>query len=142
MAQRKELYNCPAFRVLEAKGPFDHLKHGDRIAILDGTYKDGEPRWRKVDVGSVVGFAIEMGNCPFKTYEKSKARGHELYWLNTCCSVISTMKTAQEVLFGFEVGDVVRLEGKLFKIEKTFNQNFKLTFVEEYVPEWEKEEVA
>ena len=93
----------------------------------------GEPRWVRAiqikdgfklrrglityRVGSVVGFDLEHGDCPFEGVAKAKARGHKLYWLNQEAASITAHRREPEVSYAIEVGDIVRMHGKYFTVE-------------------------
>jgi len=130
MSLRKELFNCPAFRVVEAKGEYDYIKFGDTIAVRNGNFRDGMERWEKLRVFTIVGAAIDFGMCPFKEVERAKERGDKLFGLSKTTHCISNMKERQKVYRGFEVGDVVNLEGKKFEITRSRWGHYDLTEVE------------
>lgn len=86
-----------------------------------------KPRFYKMfTFGSVASFALENGDDPLESYEESKAKGHALYWLNANCVAITAHDEPKETYYEVNYGDEVLFEGKIFTVEKDFNDNLKL----------------
>lgn len=87
------------------------LRDGDRVYVA-GT------RWPRQCVGTILGFAARYGENPFVEYEKAKAKGHKLVWLNGEAAVISNPPQLDVQRIQLEVGEQVNVEGNIYVVKK------------------------
>src|SRR5687768_11256870 len=117
---------------------YTELKHGTVIEV----------NGRRYAAGSIQGFVYSRklyANPPSDTELDAKVTeaaraaitlGHELYWLNLECTVISNPPQSLGPATPVRVGEVVTFEGKFFQVEKTYpnsREHLKLTEVSEPV---------
>jgi hypothetical protein len=129
------LFSCPAFDIYK---PYEgrKFKHGDVIALPFQSQRYGV-MWHKFALGSIVGYAIERGECPIAELERFKENvklyphnGHKEYWANSMAVSIHNGPYVHERFAGFAWGDVIVFQGHKFKLEKANNQNVKLVAVD------------
>ena len=126
MAQRKIIDEKPAYTVYEGK---NYYADGDLIAVPYESINHGT-MMRFYILGSVVGYAIQHGECPFESVEDSKKRGHELHFAFPKTSMLT--RHAQDRFWGFHqpIGSVITFHGKQFEIRSAANNNITLRQVE------------
>ena len=112
-----------------------NVKANDVINVL-GMHKDSELPSRFY-FGSVVSYALENGYCPIAAYERTldnmvkfPYNDHKTHW----CSPDAPMLTSEyrelpEVVGTLNLGDMVKLEGRIFKLEAAANNNINLVEV-------------
>lgn len=122
MTQRKIIDEKPAYIVHEGK---DYYADDDLIAVPYESISHGT-MMRFYSLGSVVGYAISRGKCPFASVEKSKERGHELHFA-TPKSTTLTLHAQDQFYASYQpVGSVITFHGKQFEICKAANNNITL----------------
>ena len=121
----------PAYRIYKAYAG-RKFKHGDKIAIPFESRSHGT-LYHFFTLGTVAGYAIQNGEDPVEAIERCKQHmierpydGHKLYWANANAVVISNMKMEKEEVPGFNFGDEIILQGKVFVLERAPNNNVKL----------------
>lgn len=103
-------------------------KDGDVIALPQQTKNHGT-LWNFYTLGSVVGHAIQYGECPIKAIERATANGHRLWWANQNATVISSQRTAKPTRPGHTWGDEIQFHGRIFRLVKdrwSNNAHFEL----------------
>lgn len=103
---------------------FTEIKSGESLGLprdsRNGRY------FQEFKPGSVVSYALENGDDPIESLEKSKKLCHQLHWLNACGAMLTSAPRKQETWTLIMVGMLVRFEGRLFTIQNAPNQNLKL----------------
>lgn len=122
MTTLKTIFECPAYRVLERR---DYMTDGETIAVPFTSISHGM-QYHMFKLGSVAGSAIESGDCPVEEIERSKGRGHELWYAFPTAVCLTSHKREQETHYIAEEGNVIRFHGRHFEIVKTGNQNIGL----------------
>ena len=74
-------------------------------------------------VGTATAYALQYNECPIEAYQDAVNRGHNLYWINACATVITEMKQEKKTCLLVDFDATYCLEGKIFKIVKTANDN-------------------
>lgn len=124
MSLRKIAFECPAYisyKVEPNHTGYVHLKAGDRLACKVAG------RFRRYTVG-----AISLDDlAPGETYEKAVAKelkkhGGKRHWINQDSVVISNYKEPQEKVLGVEIGNTILLQGKVYHLVETANNNIGL----------------
>lgn len=124
----------PTYRIYKAyQGR--KFKHGDVIAIPFMSYHGGM-FWHMFKLGTVAGYAIERGEDPEVELDRVRRQmvedpstGHKLHWANAMPVCIHNGPIVKEQYPGFEFGDKIILQGKVFMLELTHNYNCKLVAV-------------
>jgi hypothetical protein len=75
---------------------------------------------------SVASYALSNKECPFDAGDRARKLGHELYFVITSPMIISSTKTKLPSRLLLSEDDIIRFEGKLFKIAPSPNYNIKL----------------
>lgn len=127
----KTIADFPAYRIYQAyEGR--KFKHGDKIALPFETRSHGT-LWHFFRLGTVAGYAIERGEDPIAEIDRvqihnaaNKYDQHKLYWANACAVVLHNGPVTKEEVPGFNFGDTIILQGKVFKLEPDHNDNVKL----------------
>ena len=128
--KRNVIVQWPAYGVVEPRADFRgdvNVRHGQTIAVNTG----GRLGWTRYTVCTVAGSALERNECPYAAAEQAREHGHDMYSAYANSSSLSDTKSAREWHDGFRFGDVVKLEGKKFTIERAPNQNIKFVEVAE-----------
>lgn len=108
----------------------------DDIITVKGFYRDMEKRFY---FSSVVSYATKNGDCPIKAVDRCRQamidhpyNGHKLHWASPEATMLTSHKrTIQEpVATGVEFGDKVKFEGRIFFIERGYNDNIQLVELE------------
>lgn len=123
------LADYPAYTIIETPA-YLTFKHGMKFAIPFQSQRHGT-LWHFFTLGSVFGYAVHNGDDVLKNYERAVERGHKLWWANADAVVISNQKEEKKTIFGQNYGDVIKFEGKLFRLDKAPNNNVALVQVGE-----------
>jgi hypothetical protein len=130
----------PAYDVVERKplpayrGGVVELRDTETVALAYQSRNHGT-MFRIYRVGTVVSYALRSGECPIHAYEQSTARNEETHWLNPCATMITAERRAKETHVHITIGQTVRIEGRLFRIEQHRNSREHLTLVQVQAPE-------
>jgi len=108
-----------------------------KLAIEDGS---AYPQY--ATVGTLCGFAMRDGDCPIEAHKRNDERNaeidasefakyrqhekHKTVWINTDAICISAHKQAPVIRVNVVLGEVVKIEGKIYEIHPDNNHNFKL----------------
>lgn len=111
------------------------FRDGDKIAVPYTTRK-GDTLYNFYQLGSVAGYAIKNGECPFEAVERAKEFGHDLHYAFGLGVCLSAGPVAQKVVAYVEMNDVIRAFGKFWQIMPAPNNNIKL----EELPDFTEEE--
>lgn len=76
--------------------------------------------------GSVISYALKHDEDPLNSYRQTLERGQKTHWLNPCATILSDTPTAKESRVACDWAEEIIFEGRLFTIEKDFNNNAKL----------------
>lgn len=80
--------------------------------------------------GSCASYALQYDDCPIRSYEGAKRRGHKTHWLNPMPAVLSNTPDPKSQRVGLSWGDEIVFEGRLFRIDKASNKNADLIEIE------------
>ena len=119
-----------AFAVYEPKRDTDGVvavNHGTEFRLKDGGCIRG------FKFGTVVGYALDCGADPIAMIQDTADRmvsdpyaGHKMHWVNPLPATISSDAIPKKHYIGLSIGDVVRLEGRAFRLAKAPNRNIAL----------------
>lgn len=115
----KVLVETPAYRVVDGK-ELSFLKPDDEL------YINGNAGYI---ISDVMSFALKNGECPIVAYELAKQSKHNIYYIMSVGSCITSQPTVRKTLYGFNTGDVITYAGKKFEIVKQLNNNYGLNEV-------------
>ena len=104
------------------------LNHGDELACAWPSRVYGSV-YSLYKISSVFGYARDNDECPeamLKLFEKNNDEKYHIFGLGAC---ITSSKSPKKTYISVTEGDIVRFEGKMFRIEKTWNHNLKLVQV-------------
>jgi hypothetical protein len=83
--------------------------------------------------GSVVGYALECKKCPIEAVERTQRNakdnpyaGHKLHWVSAKSTSLTAWDRPKESYVELKFGDLVRLDGRVFKLVPASNQNVAL----------------
>ena len=105
----------PAYKVL-AGSEKRFYAPGDTLRIGASSFQ----------LGDVMNYALERGQCPFEAHQRACANKHQIYYAFSLAACLSSGKTKQEVVFAQEFGDVITYAGKKFQLAKAPNNNVRL----------------
>lgn len=121
----------PAYRIYKPRAG-QKFKHGDKIAIPFQSRSHGT-LYHFYTLGTVAGYAIQNGEDPEEAIARCKRQmiedrhaGHKLYWANQNAVCLHNGPVRKEEVPGFEFGDTLILQGKVFRLEPAPNNNCKL----------------
>ena len=124
----KEALNQPYVYLGQLSRKLPKFQHGMYMVI----------RMKEYQAGSVVGYAIECGEDPYKAVLRSEQNGHTAsrLWINACAVVISghaavAKRNADRYnsLPRYDIGDVVMFEGNVVRLVKAPNDNIGLEYL-------------
>lgn len=137
----KEIHSHPAYTIVELETATDstcvpEVSADKNVRVRFGSFRDGSPRFDEVSFGSVVSYARQYNEDPIaavdecrKDMERNPYAGHKLHWANKCAVSITSHAKAHACFIGLNLGDVVRFEGLLFRLELAPNDNVALVEV-------------
>lgn len=82
--------------------------------------------YRQFKAGSVVSYALESGGDPIEAVQDAQKRGEKMHWINATSTSITAHQRAKYEVTLVEEGQLVRFEGRTFKIVKAPNENLDL----------------
>lgn len=112
------------------------------VADKDREYQDGETiavpfqsrhhgkLYSFYKLGSVATYARKHGEDVDAAIAREKAIGGKLYYAFGLGASLTAWQRPKEVVPGFEIGDIIRFEGKRFRIDRAPNNNVELVEVE------------
>ena len=118
--------------VVPKKQDFDGVSgfkvfHGAKLACAWPSIRNPSTMiYSLYQVGSVIGYAMEHDDDIEKALKLAEERDHEKHYIFNLGSTISNMRTEKKIYVKVEEGDNIRFEGKMFRVEKTWNKNLKL----------------
>jgi len=119
----------PALKVYSRKTRTSDV-HGEYIEIdAEDTLWSGHTggrAGRTYYAGSVISSALRDGDCPIEAYERAVEMGHKRHWIGQHATVISSGPQATREAVAVEPGQVIRFEGRFFKLAPTWNDNLNL----------------
>jgi len=108
---------------------------GNKIAILRTT-KAGETYWQAFETGSVAN-SIAANPSPYETADermaRAVARGEAMYWANPMPAILTGGRNQgiRKPAIKAEIGGRIRMDGRIFRVEATWNNNLRLVEVTE-----------
>ena len=105
-----------------------NVKANDVINVLGMNKKSKIPSRFYFD--SVVSYALENGYCPIAAYERTlNNMDHKTHWCSPAQMLTSEYRELPEVVGTLNLGDIVKFEGRIFKLEAAANNNINLVEV-------------
>lgn len=134
IANSEIIQNHSAFKYVKATPTidFDNQDNKDKIvkvyddSLFGVQYKKDSDLIYQYYFGSVQSYAIKHCEDPIKAIERAKSLGHKLYWVNRSSVCISNTKSDQITVPVLELEQVVKFEGRYFKLVPTWNDNIHL----------------
>ena len=123
MTELKIFHDFPAYDVVD--GPRERgtgilmLNSGDEIALVSAPMQHYQ-------MGSVVSSSFRYGNCPIKAVERAVKLGHKLHFAFALGTCIHSGPHTKGRYIGVEIGQLVRFEGRYFRIDGAANRNISL----------------
>jgi len=131
MTRNETIADFPAYRIYK---PYDgrKFKHGDVIALPFESRSHGT-LYHFFTLGTIAGYAIQNGEDPIEAIDRCKRQmvedkyaGHKLYWANANAVCIHNGPVVKKEVPGFNFGDTIILQGKVFTLQPDHNNNVKL----------------
>ena len=128
-AKSELVRDWPALKVYSRKSRFSDT-HGEYISIdAEDTLWSGHTGGKAGTTyyaASVMSSALRDGDCPIEAYERAVRLGHKLHWVGQHATMLTSEPRATREAVAVEPGQVVRFEGRFFKLAPTWNDNFDL----------------
>ncbi len=84
-------------------------------------------QWRAFTPNTVVSYALRYNEDPIAAHERAVARGHQTHWMNQdAVALTDGPHGPQEIVVGLGIGQLVQLEGRLFRLAAASNGNVDL----------------
>jgi len=99
------------------------------IPLIDGDLLVTPEHLNRYRVGTVVSYALRNGECPIDAIDRARANGHELAYAYGVGACLSDSHRAAELAYEVRTGDLVRLEGRLYRVKAAPNNNLDLVEV-------------
>lgn len=119
-----QIADYPAYNVVSRKPD----SHG-HINIVANEQLIEPKHLSRYTVGSTVSYALENNRCPIESYNQKIEQGQPVYWINQNCTVLSDSSQEKRTYLEVDFEAVYMLEGKLFIITETANNNLHLNLV-------------
>lgn len=95
--------------------------------VFDGEFLYNEQTHTSWKLGSVVGYAVEKGIDPIKSYNDAIERGHDTHYaFSVGASLTSGHRDKEPRRISVDYGDEITFQGQKFIIEKANNDNINL----------------
>ena len=128
-AKESLVRDWPALKVYSRKARVSDT-HGEYISIdAEDTLWSGHTGGRAGKTyyaASVMSCALRDGDCPIESYERAVRLGHQIHWIGQHATVVSREPKATREAVEVCPGQVVRFEGRFFKLAPTWNDNLDL----------------
>lgn len=128
-AKSELVRDWPALKVYSRKTRSSDT-HGEYISIdAEDTLWSGHTGGRAGKTyyaSSVMSSALRDGDCPIESYERAVRLGHNLHWIGQHATVVSRGPQATREAVAVGPGQVVRFEGRFFRIASAWNDNLDL----------------
>lgn len=125
-AKESLIREWPALKVFSRKTRSSDT-HGEYISIdAEDTLWSGHTGGRAGKTyyaASVISSSLRDGDCPIEAYERAVKLGHKKHWIGQHATVVSRGPKATREAVAVEPGQVVRFEGRFFKIVEAPNDN-------------------
>jgi len=109
-------------RTSEAHGEYIEIDHED---ILFSDHAGGRAG-RTYHADSIFSYALRHGDCPQRLYERALEFGHQAYWVNQEHAIISDRSQPIREAVAVRPGQIVRFQGRFFRIAAAANDNLTL----------------
>ena len=109
-------------RTSDVHGEYTEIDHED---ILHSDHTGGRAG-RTYHADSIWSYALRHGDCPQRLYERALEFGHSTYWINQNGTIISDRHEPVREAVSIWPGQIVRFQGRFFKIETAANENLSL----------------
>ena len=106
----------------ETHGEYIEIDHED---ILHSDHTGGRAG-RTYHADSVFSYALRHGDCPARLYERALEFKHHIYWINQDGAIISDRHEPVREAVSIWPGQIVRFQGRFFRIEAADNDNLSL----------------
>lgn len=131
MGQLEKVADYPAYRVYRHPPRLwgEHfgavgLVHNQRLGLRKMIR--GQECFIEYLVGTVAGMAVENGQDAIKAIESNRAKGGQDHWINACGCALTAHKREQRALTLVEVGMLVTIEERDYKVVAERNENLGL----------------
>ena len=125
-AKSELVRDWPALKVYSRKTRVSDT-HGEYISIdAEDTLWSGHTGGRAGTTyyaSSVMSSALRDGDCPIEAYERAVKLGHKKHWIGQHATMLTSEPRATCEAVAVEPGQVVRFEGRFFKIVEAPNDN-------------------
>lgn len=121
----------PARSVWELERSTRYNDHRPGLELRDGDLLCCPEGLTTYTVGSVVSYALKNGDDPIEAYQMAVERGHSVAWINTNASCISASRSEPKVCIIIRPGDLVRIEGRTYRVRAGNNRPNLILYREE-----------
>ena len=125
--QTTTLANFPAVRIIAPKQSIDEafqLIAGRTVRVMI------RGQWRAFTPNTVVSYALRYNEDPIAAHDRAVARRHKTHWMGQDAVLLHDGPVTQEVVVGLELGQLVTLEGRTFRLVAASNNNVDLYVVQ------------
>lgn len=117
------------FRIIGPK--VTNLEPGDKITVSLATWDRSRTQRHNFTIGSVAHSAAESGYDVEEHIERARRLGHQLYFAAVEGFAITAHRQIPVERADLELGDLVRIDGKVFRIDEAANKNVTLFEVDQ-----------
>lgn len=75
-------------------------------------------RWGRAYIGTAAGYAMEYGEDPVQAVRRAIVSKFETVWCSAEAAVISASPLPEQVRLKVAIGDHLRIEGRIFRLDK------------------------
>jgi len=109
-------------RTSETHGEYTEIDHED---ILHSDHAGGRAG-HTYHADSIWSYALRHGDCPQRLYERTLEFGHQTHWINQELAIISDRHEPIQEAVSVWPGQIVRFQGRFFRIRAAANDNLAL----------------
>lgn len=104
-----------------------HLEAPAKLSIHVSSWKGGMNDYpSNFTAGSVAEYAIRYKEDPEEAIARAEGFGHDLYYVFAEGSIISAHRQAPVERISLALGDLIEMDGHIFKLAEAANSNIKL----------------
>ena len=107
------------------EAPATKVKHGDHLVIALPRFRGGEQD-NEFQVGTVASYALECGDDPIAAIDRERRIGGPLHFAFNIGVTISAHHTEPIPTTRVALGDLIRLEGRTFRVTPAANHQISL----------------
>ena len=120
----KTVADFPAFTIVDVEQDVIELSREDldqfggmKFCVTKETTTRHGNLYPEVRPYCVAYYAEDYNEDPVEAEAKSKARGHELYWINNCATSITSHQRAKEIRILLRPGQKILMNGVLLQVK-------------------------